>query len=128
MLFAGFRKNSRGSVAPAFAIALIPVFGMFGAAISTVVGYLMLTLLTGWQSQRHYPVLGKYGLKRRKRQGKPLRVLCERIVDPALFADQWRQVFLPEAARSDSVEGNDYFSFCSQHVTARVGPDGLHNV
>jgi Flp pilus assembly protein TadG len=33
MLFAHFRKNCRGSIAPTFAIALIPVFGLMGAAV-----------------------------------------------------------------------------------------------
>ncbi|MEO6578660.1 MAG: polysaccharide biosynthesis C-terminal domain-containing protein, partial [Candidatus Limnocylindria bacterium] len=37
-------------------LALIPLLGMFGAAISTAAGYLILALLTGAISQRHYPV------------------------------------------------------------------------
>jgi O-antigen/teichoic acid export membrane protein len=37
-------------------LVLIPLLGMYGAAISTVVGYGLLAILAGWQSQRHYPV------------------------------------------------------------------------
>ena len=37
-------------------LLLIPQVGMFGAAISTVLGYGLLATLAGWQSQRHYPV------------------------------------------------------------------------
>jgi O-antigen/teichoic acid export membrane protein len=37
-------------------LLLIPLLGMYGAAISTVVGYALLAILAGWQSQRHYPV------------------------------------------------------------------------
>lgn len=37
-------------------VVLIPLLGMYGAAISTVVGYSLLATLAGWQSQRHYPV------------------------------------------------------------------------
>lgn len=37
-------------------LLLIPLLGMYGAAISTVVGYGLLTVLAGWQSQKHYPV------------------------------------------------------------------------
>ena len=37
-------------------LLLIPLLGMYGAAISTVVGYGLLAILAGWQSQRHYPV------------------------------------------------------------------------
>jgi len=33
MLFSRFRKNRQGSVAPTFALALIPVFGLAGAAV-----------------------------------------------------------------------------------------------
>ena len=37
-------------------LALIPLLGMYGAAISTVAGYGLLAILAGWQSQKHYPV------------------------------------------------------------------------
>ena len=37
-------------------LLLIPLLGMYGAAISTVTGYALLAVLAGWQSQRHYPV------------------------------------------------------------------------
>ncbi len=43
-------------VALALNFALIPLLGMYGAAISTVVGYGLVAALAGWQSQRHYPV------------------------------------------------------------------------
>ncbi len=47
-------------VAAAAALALnfvlIPLLGMYGAAISTVIGYGLLAVLAGWQSQKHYPV------------------------------------------------------------------------
>ena len=47
-------------VAAAAALALnfvlIPLLGMYGAAISTVIGYGLLAILAGWQSQKHYPV------------------------------------------------------------------------
>jgi O-antigen/teichoic acid export membrane protein len=35
---------------------LIPLLGIFGAATSTVLSYLLVTVLTGAASQRHYPV------------------------------------------------------------------------
>jgi O-antigen/teichoic acid export membrane protein len=37
-------------------LVLIPLLGMYGAAISTVLGYGLLAILAGWQSQRQYPV------------------------------------------------------------------------
>lgn len=37
-------------------LALIPPFGMFGAAISTLASYGIVAVITGWVSQRHYPV------------------------------------------------------------------------
>ena len=37
-------------------LVLIPLLGMYGAAITTVVGYALLAILAGWRSQRHYPV------------------------------------------------------------------------
>ena len=37
-------------------LALIPVLGMFGAAISTLAGYGILAVITGYASQRQYPV------------------------------------------------------------------------
>ena len=43
-------------VALAMNLVLIPVLGMYGAAISTVAGYGLLAMLAGWRSQRHYPV------------------------------------------------------------------------
>jgi O-antigen/teichoic acid export membrane protein len=42
-------------------LALIPWLGMFGAAISTVAGYLLLAVLSGRLSQRHYPVPWQLG-------------------------------------------------------------------
>ncbi len=44
------------AVALGLNLVLIPLLGMYGAAISTVVGYALLAILAGWQSQRHYPV------------------------------------------------------------------------
>ena len=43
-------------VALAMNIVLIPVLGMYGAAISTVAGYALLAILAGWRSQLEYPV------------------------------------------------------------------------
>ena len=40
---------------------LIPVLGMYGAAISTLVGYGLLVILAGWQSQKLYPVPWQLG-------------------------------------------------------------------
>ncbi|HJP71904.1 MAG TPA: polysaccharide biosynthesis C-terminal domain-containing protein [Candidatus Limnocylindria bacterium] len=37
-------------------LALIPIIGMYGAAISTVSGYLLLAIVAGAVSQRYYPV------------------------------------------------------------------------
>ena len=42
-------------------LLLIPPLGMYGAAISTVAGYLTLALLTGTVSQRHYRVPWQLG-------------------------------------------------------------------
>ena len=42
-------------------LLLIPVLGMYGAAISTVAGYGLLVVLAGWQSQRLYPVPWQLG-------------------------------------------------------------------
>lgn len=42
-------------------LVLIPILGMFGAAISTILGYLVLALLTGGISYRHYPVPWQLG-------------------------------------------------------------------
>ena len=42
-------------------LVLIPLLGMYGAAISTVVGYGLLVILAGWQSQRLYPVPWQLG-------------------------------------------------------------------
>jgi len=42
-------------------LVLIPPLGMFGAAISTIIGYLLLATLTGRASQRHYPVPWQIG-------------------------------------------------------------------
>ena len=42
-------------------VALIPVIGMFGAAVSTLVSYALLAGLSGWVSQRHYPVPWQLG-------------------------------------------------------------------
>jgi O-antigen/teichoic acid export membrane protein len=48
-------------VAVVLNLALIPVLGIFGAAISTAVGYLVLVGLSGRLSQRHYPVPWQVG-------------------------------------------------------------------
>ena len=48
-------------VALAMNLILIPMLGMYGAAISTVTGYGLLAILAGWQSQRHYPVPWQLG-------------------------------------------------------------------
>jgi O-antigen/teichoic acid export membrane protein len=42
-------------------LVLIPLLGMYGAAISTIAGYLVLVLLSGLLSQRHYPVPWQLG-------------------------------------------------------------------
>ena len=42
-------------------LLLIPTLGMYGAALSTVAGYLVLALLTGTVSQRHYRVPWQLG-------------------------------------------------------------------
>ena len=42
-------------------LLLIPLLGMYGAAISTVAGYGLLAVLAGWQSQRLYPVPWQLG-------------------------------------------------------------------
>lgn len=42
-------------------LALIPVLGIFGAAVSTTASYLLLLLLSGFVSQRHYPVPWQLG-------------------------------------------------------------------
>jgi O-antigen/teichoic acid export membrane protein len=42
-------------------LLLIPALGIFGAAISTLAGYLLLATLTGRASQRHYPVPWQLG-------------------------------------------------------------------
>jgi O-antigen/teichoic acid export membrane protein len=42
-------------------LLLIPVLGMYGAAIATVAGYGLLVILAGWQSQRLYPVPWQLG-------------------------------------------------------------------
>ena len=42
-------------------LLVIPPLGMYGAALSTVAGYLTLALLTGVVSQRHYPVPWQLG-------------------------------------------------------------------
>jgi O-antigen/teichoic acid export membrane protein len=42
-------------------LILIPVLGMYGAAISTLVGYGLLVILAGWQSQKLYPVPWQLG-------------------------------------------------------------------
>ena len=42
-------------------LVLIPVLGMYGAAISTLVGYGLLVILAGWQSQKLYPVPWQLG-------------------------------------------------------------------
>jgi O-antigen/teichoic acid export membrane protein len=42
-------------------LVLIPVIGIFGAATSTLASYLLLTVLSGGVSQRHYPVPWRLG-------------------------------------------------------------------
>jgi O-antigen/teichoic acid export membrane protein len=42
-------------------LVLIPLIGIYGAAISTLLSYLMLALLSGGASQRHYPVPWQLG-------------------------------------------------------------------
>ena len=42
-------------------LALIPLLGMYGAALSTLAGYALLAVLAGWASQRHYPVPWQLG-------------------------------------------------------------------
>lgn len=42
-------------------LILIPLLGMYGAAIGTVVGYALLPTLAGWRSQKHYPVPWQLG-------------------------------------------------------------------
>jgi O-antigen/teichoic acid export membrane protein len=42
-------------------LILIPPLGIFGAAISTLIGYLVLAVLSGWMSLRHYPVPWQLG-------------------------------------------------------------------
>lgn len=42
-------------------LALIPVFGMFGAAISTTASYAILALASGALGQRHYPIPWQLG-------------------------------------------------------------------
>jgi O-antigen/teichoic acid export membrane protein len=42
-------------------LILIPLLGMYGAAISTLAGYGLLAILAGWQSQKHYPVPWQLG-------------------------------------------------------------------
>jgi O-antigen/teichoic acid export membrane protein len=42
-------------------ILLIPVIGMFGAALSTLLGYLLLAIVAGAISQRHFPVAWELG-------------------------------------------------------------------
>lgn len=42
-------------------LALIPAFGIFGAAVSTLLSYLLLAVLSGAMSQRHYPVPWQLG-------------------------------------------------------------------
>jgi len=42
-------------------LLLIPLLGMYGAAISTVAGYGLLVVIAGWQSQRLYPVPWQLG-------------------------------------------------------------------
>lgn len=49
------------AISLALNLALIPTLGMYGAAISTVAGYALLAALTGWRSQRHYPVPWQLG-------------------------------------------------------------------
>jgi O-antigen/teichoic acid export membrane protein len=52
------------AAAVALNLVLIPRFGIFGAAISTLASYSLLAVLTGWVSHRRYPVpwqLGRVG-------------------------------------------------------------------
>ena len=42
-------------------VILIPVIGIFGAALSTLLSYLLLTVLSGGASQRYYPVPWQLG-------------------------------------------------------------------
>jgi len=42
-------------------LVLIPVIGIFGAAVSTLASYLLLAVLSGAVSQRHYPVPWRLG-------------------------------------------------------------------
>jgi O-antigen/teichoic acid export membrane protein len=42
-------------------LALIPLLGIYGAAISTAIGYLLLVVASGVVSQRHYPVPWQLG-------------------------------------------------------------------
>jgi O-antigen/teichoic acid export membrane protein len=42
-------------------LLLIPWLGMYGAAVTTVVGYGLLAILAGWRSQRQYPVPWQIG-------------------------------------------------------------------
>ena len=42
-------------------LVLIPMLGMYGAALGTLAGYGLLAVLAGWQSQRHYPVPWQLG-------------------------------------------------------------------
>jgi O-antigen/teichoic acid export membrane protein len=42
-------------------VVLIPVIGIFGAAVSTLASYLLLVVLSGGVSQRHYPVPWRLG-------------------------------------------------------------------
>ena len=42
-------------------VLLIPVIGIYGAALSTLASYLLLALLSGAASQRHYPVPWQLG-------------------------------------------------------------------
>ncbi len=42
-------------------LVLIPLIGIFGAALSTLLSYLLLALLSGGASQRHYPVPWQLG-------------------------------------------------------------------
>lgn len=44
-----------------FNLALIPVLGIFGAAVSTLASYFLLAVLSGAVSQRHYPVPWRLG-------------------------------------------------------------------
>ena len=42
-------------------LALIPTLGYMGAALSTLIGYALLALFSGYMSQRYYPVPWEYG-------------------------------------------------------------------